>query len=176
MPYDQTKKKFMGVVDDEIPVGQQRRISQFRKILVKRSTKAEIYYREVIADAIFLRSEGHIRFQEQKDFIIAKGFTFIVDFYFPKFKLAVEVDGAGHYTEVGKAKDQWRSRLLQEHFGVVTIHFENKYVLSKPEAVWDTTVEALMRSPKATPYLQRKLKQNFAAGFWEYWQTPPLSP
>jgi very-short-patch-repair endonuclease len=38
---------------------------------------------------------------------------YIVDFYCPKAKLIIEVDGAHHFTEVGKGNDQVRDDYIR---------------------------------------------------------------
>lgn len=50
---------------------------------------------------------------------------FIVDFYCPNKKLAVEIDGDSH---IGKEKyDQWRQKII-EHTGVKVIRYTNKEI------------------------------------------------
>jgi adenine-specific DNA-methyltransferase len=38
---------------------------------------------------------------------------YILDFYSPEFKIALEADGGPHYTEEGKKEDATRSRALK---------------------------------------------------------------
>jgi hypothetical protein len=52
--------------------------------------------------------KGH-QFYRQK--IIGK---YIVDFYCPKANLVIELDGGQHYSEIGKAKDRIRDKVLVE--------------------------------------------------------------
>ena len=59
------------------------------------------------------------RFQRQK--VIG---NYIVDFYCGKAKLAVELDGGGHYEEDKKAKDELRSKHLNSQ-GITVIRFSN---------------------------------------------------
>jgi len=53
--------------------------------------------------------------------------TFIVDFYCPKAKLAVELDGMQHYTPQGLAHDKERSAYL-EGLGIKVLRFKNQEV------------------------------------------------
>lgn len=52
---------------------------------------------------------------------------YIIDFYFPKQKVGIELDGAGHYTPDGVKKDKKRSKALEKE-GIHIIRFMNKQV------------------------------------------------
>ena len=52
---------------------------------------------------------------------------FIMDFYCPEEKLAVELDGAPHFTEVGKLGDQERDVILHS-YGIRVLRFEKREV------------------------------------------------
>ena len=52
---------------------------------------------------------------------------FIVDFYCPKAKLVIELDGLQHYTPAGLAYDEERSAYL-EGAGMKVVRFQNKEV------------------------------------------------
>jgi len=60
--------------------------------------------------------------------------NYILDFYCPAEKLAIELDGAGHYTEEGLIKDEIRTQFLNA-FGIKVLRFENKLVFEKTELV-----------------------------------------
>lgn len=60
--------------------------------------------------------------------------NYILDFYCPSQKLAIELDGAGHYTEEGLIKDEIRTQFLNA-FGIKVLRFENKLVFEKTEWV-----------------------------------------
>ena len=49
--------------------------------------------------------KNNIRYMKQKGFI-AKGFSCIVDFYLPKWKCCIEIDGGYHNTPEQKQKDK----------------------------------------------------------------------
>jgi very-short-patch-repair endonuclease len=59
---------------------------------------------------------------------------YIMDFYCPSEKLAIELDGAHHYTEEGLRKDAERTKYLNS-LGVTVIRFENKWVFEDMEYV-----------------------------------------
>ncbi len=60
--------------------------------------------------------------------------NYILDFYCPSEKLAVELDGALHFTEEGIVQDEIRTHYLNE-LGIKVIRFENKLVFDKPDWV-----------------------------------------
>ena len=49
---------------------------------------------------------------------------FIVDFYCPKLKLVIEVDGDNHFSQEGLVYDQERTRIL-ENYGLKVVRFTN---------------------------------------------------
>ncbi|HEX8657008.1 MAG TPA: endonuclease domain-containing protein [Hymenobacter sp.] len=54
---------------------------------------------------------------------------FILDFYCPEEKLAIELDGASHFTATGNLTDAARTAFLNS-VGVRVLRFENKLVWS----------------------------------------------
>src|SRR5215468_4432681 len=59
---------------------------------------------------------------------------YILDFYCASEKLAIELDGAGHFTGWGAQCDRER-RLFLEQFGISVIRFENNMVFDEEEWV-----------------------------------------
>ena len=62
--------------------------------------------------------------------------NFIVDFYCPKEKLIIELDGAYHLDFAQQNYDLERSKIL-ESLGFVVIRFENKFVFENLQGVLD---------------------------------------
>ena len=60
--------------------------------------------------------------------------NFIVDFYCPKLKLVIEIDGDIHYTENAQEYDQQRTEIL-EGYGLKVIRFSNEDVLHHLDGV-----------------------------------------
>ena len=60
--------------------------------------------------------------------------NYIVDFYCPKLKLVIEIDGDTHYTDEEKTYDDRRTRVL-ESYGLMVIRFTNIDVLESFEGV-----------------------------------------
>lgn len=59
---------------------------------------------------------------------------FILDFYCPQEKLAVELDGAGHFTASGNLHDAARTEYLNA-VGIRAVRFENKVIWSGLDSV-----------------------------------------
>ena len=65
---------------------------------------------------------------------------FVVDFYCPKAKLVIELDGGQHYSQAVAAQDQSRDRYM-ESIGLRVLRFSDKEVLenlnSVLEEIWN---------------------------------------
>jgi very-short-patch-repair endonuclease len=59
---------------------------------------------------------------------------FVLDFYCPSAKLAIESDGGGHNYRAGQIRDQTRSEFLARH-GVVVLRFWNHQVRQELDSV-----------------------------------------
>jgi very-short-patch-repair endonuclease len=62
---------------------------------------------------------------------------FILDFYCPSEKLAIELDGEDHYWKEGIDKDLKKEMFLKEH-EIRVLRFENKWVFQDLEHVLKT--------------------------------------
>ena len=71
--------------------------------------------------------------------------NFIVDFYCPKARLVIEVDGGQHYQEQGMARDAARDSYLSG-LGLEVIRFSNRDVLYNLDGVMAVIVERLERA------------------------------
>ncbi|CCQ58352.1 MAG: endonuclease domain-containing protein [Crocosphaera sp.] len=60
--------------------------------------------------------------------------NFVVDFYCPKLKLVIEIDGDSHYRENAQEYDSQRTEILQG-YGLKVIRFTNEEVLHNLEGV-----------------------------------------
>ncbi|MEL7170052.1 MAG: endonuclease domain-containing protein [Bacteroidota bacterium] len=63
--------------------------------------------------------------------------AYVVDFYCPAERLAIELDGAPHFTPAGQARDAARDRALAA-VGVRVLRFENRMVFENLDALLDT--------------------------------------
>jgi very-short-patch-repair endonuclease len=69
---------------------------------------------------------------------------YIVDFFCVECDLAIELDGATHFGELGEEYEAKRRAFLEE-LGVEVIRFENRIVYQNIEAVLETIREAIKR-------------------------------
>jgi very-short-patch-repair endonuclease len=64
---------------------------------------------------------------------------YIVDFYCPKAKHVIELDGGQHYSEIGQAKDRTRDDVLRE-MEIKVLRFSDRDVLENMggvmEGIW----------------------------------------
>ena len=63
--------------------------------------------------------------------------NYILDFYCPAERLAIELDGAHHFTEEGIAYDEVRTAYINS-LHIKVIRFENKEIWHNIEAVLET--------------------------------------
>ena len=61
--------------------------------------------------------------------IESKTSYYIADFFIPRSKTIIEIDGYYHYTKIGKKRDVLRDAFLKKH-GYRVIHIPNKDVLT----------------------------------------------
>ncbi len=73
---------------------------------------------------------------------------FIVDFYCPRLKLVIEIDGESHFTKEGKDSDSERTSILKG-YGLRVIRFTNQQVLFEFEGVCEV-IEGLI--PPSPPF------------------------
>ena len=60
--------------------------------------------------------------------------NYIVDFYCPKSKLFIEVDGGQHYSFEGEEKDEKRDDYIRKA-GIAVLRFSDREVLGRIDAV-----------------------------------------
>ena len=81
--------------------------------------------------------KDHIRhFQITVDFRVFNIVIFVVDFYCSKYILAIELDGAGHFTDEGQIYDAKRSDFINSR-GVRLLRFQNFEVYEYPMRTLD---------------------------------------
>jgi very-short-patch-repair endonuclease len=76
-----------------------------------------------------LKQVRGLQFYRQKPLL-----AFIVDFYFPKAGLVIELDGGQHFEEEHRAADTQRDAALTR-LGLQVLRFDNRQVLLEIEAV-----------------------------------------
>jgi very-short-patch-repair endonuclease len=79
----------------------------------------------------------HIRFKQVRGLLFYRQkplLKFIVDFYCPKAKLVIELDGSQHFEEAHLAADAERDAALAG-LGLRVLRFDNRQVLTEIEGV-----------------------------------------
>ena len=71
---------------------------------------------------------------------------YIVDFYCPKLKLVIEVDGDSHFTSEAQEYDRKRTEILQG-YGLKVVRFTNEQVKNNFEGVCQTIEKYLVSPP-----------------------------
>lgn len=104
-----------------------------RRQLRRESTDAELLLWRLLRG----RQLGGAKFRRQHQVG-----QYVLDFYCPEYRLAVEADGGQHVASVGLAKDELRTRYLEGR-GIRVLRFSNLEVLLGTEAVLETISKAL---------------------------------
>jgi very-short-patch-repair endonuclease len=126
---------------------------QIRKILRKQEVGAE----KLLWGKLRNNQQG---FKFRRQFGVG---NYIVDYYCPKLRLAIEIDGSTHSTDKEIANDKIREKFLN-CLGIVVKRYTNHEVYKFTEAV-------LVDINKICFDLERKLKKLDA-----YFTKPPLAP
>lgn len=100
-------------------------LKQFRKDLRTNLTPAEA----VLWTSLQKKQLDGRKFRRQHS--IGK---YIVDFYCPTEKIAIELDGAGHYTPEGGDYDEERDNYIG-NLGITVLRYENRDIYNNLEAV-----------------------------------------
>ena len=101
-------------------------LTEKRKYLRTHSTSAEAVMWMILKEK---QIEG-VKFRRQ--FSIG---PYILDFYAPKLRLCIELDGAHHFTHDGIINDDVRSEYLMRLHNVYILRFENDTLFKCPEGV-----------------------------------------
>ena len=90
---------------------------------------------------------GGVQFYRQKTML-----SFIVDFYSPRAKLVIELDGSQHFEAEHQAKDKKRDEQLARA-GIKVVRFDDRQVLTETEAVlrviYDEVIERAGNAPSS---------------------------
>jgi very-short-patch-repair endonuclease len=109
-----------------------------RQALRRASTLAErLLWQRIRAEQI-----GGCRFRQQ----YSVG-PYILDFYCPRLKLALEIDGQSHDHDEAVAKDVNRQKFIED-YGITCLRFRNEQIYRHLDAVIEniaTTAETLAR-------------------------------
>lgn len=95
----------------------------YRKTLRNNSTSAEAVFWS------FLKNKQVDGYKFRRQFGIDH---YILDFYCPEVKLAIELDGAVHFSAMAVEKDEIRTEYLSRKHGITLMRFENREVFDHP--------------------------------------------
>ena len=74
--------------------------------------------------------------------------NYILDFYCPAIKVALELDGESHMAHLDE--DRGRDQYLLERYGIKTIRYENRHVFERPQQIINDILEEAKRQGKVT--------------------------
>ena len=74
--------------------------------------------------------------------------NYILDFYCPELKVALELDGESHMSHL--YEDRQRDQYLLERYGIKTIRYENRHVFERPQQIINDILEEARRQGKCT--------------------------
>ncbi len=106
-------------------------LKSYRKNLRNHSTAAEATLWKLLRN----KQVGGLKFRRQHSIG-----NYILDFYCPQLKLAIELDGEVHSGVYAEEKDRERDSFLNQH-RIEVIHFENRWVYEYPQDI----VEEILR-------------------------------
>ena len=106
------------------------------RLLRKNMTDAE----QLLWKYLRRRQICDIQFNRQKPLL-----NYIVDFYSPKAKLVIEIDGSQHLEKDNLIRDKQRDEALQK-LGLTILRFDNKQVLKETESVLQKIYEYVIES------------------------------
>lgn len=70
-------------------------------------------------------------------------YQFVLDFYCPELKLAIEVDGPTHNGPEAQRYDRWRQNMI-EHLGVQFLRFTNRQVYQQLDTVLNVIYQKVL--------------------------------
>lgn len=77
---------------------------------------------------------------------------YILDFYAPEYRLAIEADGGQHYSDEGKEKDRMRDKKLLM-LGIKMLRFSDRDILTNTDGVLYVIKNAIENRKKFPPHL-----------------------
>ena len=102
-----------------------KNLKQFSRVLRSSMTDAEQHLWQRLRN----KQLYGVQFYRQKPLL-----SFIVDFYCPKEKLVIELDGAQHFEQEHRIKDTERDAKLAD-IGIKVLRFDDRQALRESDAV-----------------------------------------
>jgi very-short-patch-repair endonuclease len=110
-----------------------KNLRELARSLRKNQTEAEGYLWQ------YLRDRRLVGYKFRRQYPIG---NYILDFYCPQKKLAIELDGGQHGTNHGLAYDQHRTAILEKH-GIKVIRYWDNEVFQNTNNVLDDIIQEL---------------------------------
>jgi very-short-patch-repair endonuclease len=104
-----------------------------RKMLRKNMPRAEVILWSKLKD------KGLKGYKFRRQYSVDK---FVIDFYCPKLKLAIEIDGDSHFIEGADISDRERQAII-ESFGITFLRFTNKEIYENVDGVLEKIFQNL---------------------------------
>jgi very-short-patch-repair endonuclease len=95
--------------------------------------RTELRQKMTPAEAVFWRIVKNSKLDGRKFRRQHSVGRYVLDFYCPSEKVAIELDGEGHYYALQHIRDMERDRFLRR-FGIKVLRFENRAVFDEP--IW----------------------------------------
>ena len=116
----------------------QRINNQHEKVSERKTLRTDgTLHEAVMWKLLKARQVDGLRFRRQ--FSIG---PYILDFYCPECKLAIELDGQNHFSEEGLRHDYTRDKYLKD-LGITVLHFENKDIFRSQSVVLEYIRECI---------------------------------
>ena len=106
---------------------------QKRKFLRNNATEAE----QVLWKHLKGKKLSNLKFRRQYSID-----QFVIDFYCPSIKLAIEVDGPSHFSEGAEIYDKERERII-ESFGISFLRFNNNDVYTNIDGILISIIDKI---------------------------------
>jgi len=78
---------------------------------------------------------------------------YIVDFYCPEYRLAIEADGGQHYELKGRQRDELRTKKLNR-LGVEIVRFSDRDILTNIDGVYEAIQKTIEKKKGNPPHLK----------------------
>ena len=126
-------------MQDDKPQTNSTELKPVRQHLRKHGTIAEAYMWTKLKN----RQVGGLRFRRQ--FSIDQ---YILDFYCPEAKVALELDGEVHNVQI--EHDMNRDKYLKERYGITVIRYENRHAFERPQQIVEHLLEVAKEQMSAS--------------------------
>ncbi len=94
-----------------------------------------------------LKGKGLRGYKFRRQYSVDK---FVIDFYCPGLKLAIEIDGDSHFVEGVEISDRERQTII-ESYGIHFLRFTNKEIYEKLDEVMEKIMEYIQKPPLTPP-------------------------